>query len=58
MLAFAVYPQAALRDGEQAVPQSIAAPRAGDEPVEPVDQVQPAAPVPGEVQVPPQEQAP
>jgi NADH-quinone oxidoreductase subunit M len=61
VLAFAVYPQAALRDGEQAVPASIAAPREIDAPTQPQAaevpaEAQPAAP--GEVQVPVEEEAP
>ena len=58
VVAFALYPQAALRDGEQAVPAAIAAPREIDSPTPP-PAAEPAAaeaPVPGEVQIPPAEE--
>jgi NADH-quinone oxidoreductase subunit M len=62
VLAFALYPQAALRDGDQAVPGSIAAAQEIDEPTQEeavaVPAADPAAPVPvapGEVPVAPGE---
>jgi hypothetical protein len=68
VVAFALYPQAALRDGEQAVPAAIAAPREIDSPTPPpaatpeastLGQSQPEIqPAPGEVQVPTEEEAP
>jgi NADH-quinone oxidoreductase subunit M len=61
VLAFALYPQAALRDGEQAVPAAIAAPQAIENPhtfsvTGPPEAT--ATPAPGEVQVPAEEEAP
>ena len=60
VLAFALYPQAALQDGENGVPQAVAPAREADSPAE-AAAAEPAEEQPapaGEVQIPTEEEAP